>query len=436
MIWLYRIIFLPALLLAFPYYLRRMIRRGGYRDDFHHRFGIIDRAPPRRRNVPRIWIQAVSVGEVNAVGPLVDALHERGAEIVVTTTTSTGYALLRDRYSDKLLLRGIFPIDSCFFSSNAWRRIEPDLVVLMESELWPEHLYRAKERDVPVALINARLSDKSFNRYRNLRFFTEWVFQHVDMILAATTDDAARFREISIKSVKVRVTGNLKCDIGVEPRLDVAERTALRAEAGFSPDAFVLLGCSTWPGEEAMMLRVLDNLRRAHPALDARLLLVPRHMERRDEVETLAARSGFTFELRSRQRFPDRELEVYIADTTGELSRLIQIADLAFIGKTLKPNRGGQSPVEAAAIGLPMVFGPETSNFRYICRNLVAAGGARRVQDADEAVLALRDLALEPEMRSSLGKKALAWHASQRGASQRTVDHLMELVQLSRTKSC
>jgi 3-deoxy-D-manno-octulosonic-acid transferase len=147
MIWFYRILFLPVLLVLLPYYALRMWRRGGYRHDFHHRFGLIDRPPPKRPGVKRVWIQAVSVGEAQALGPLLARLRARpDTEIVLTTTTSTGYQILRDKYAANVLKVGIFPLDFWPFSRNAWRRLEPDLAILMEAELWPEHLHQAQMR--------------------------------------------------------------------------------------------------------------------------------------------------------------------------------------------------------------------------------------------------------------------------------------------------
>lgn len=415
------------MLLALPYYVRRMLRRGGYRHDFHHRFGKIDRPPKKQRGRPRVWIQAVSVGEVGALEPVVTALHTYGAEVVITTTTSTGYQLLKDTYRDKVLLTGIFPIDSCFFSSNAWRRIDPDIAVLMESELWPEHLHRARERDVPVALINARLSDKSFGRYRSLGFFTNWVFRNVDAILAATESDAERFRQIAVDPSKVVISGNIKCDIELA-RLDAAALRDLRKQMGFAESSFVLAGLSTWPGEEAMLIELVEDLRKKFPETDMRLLLIPRHMERRSELAARLEASSLSWHLRSREVVAPEGTVVYVADTTGEMRELMQISQLAFVGKSLPPNSGGQTPIEAAALGIAVVYGPHMTNFRYICRSLEANGGSRQVQSHAEAKAVLTKLSQDQAARASMGVAAQAWQERQRGASDRTAQKLTEMV--------
>ena len=158
MIWIYRVLFLPLLLVTLPYYLRRMLKRGGYARDFHHRLGFLDRVPAKTAGVKRIWIQAVSVGELLAAAPLLESLQgDAGIEVVLTTTTSTGYTLARERYNDLAAALGVFPLDFWPCSSLAWRRVDPDLVILLEGELWPEHLHQARVRDVPVLLVNARL---------------------------------------------------------------------------------------------------------------------------------------------------------------------------------------------------------------------------------------------------------------------------------------
>src|ERR1051325_6633028 len=166
MLWFYRLFFPPALLLLAPRYLRRMWRRGGYRENFSHRFGAHPQLPKRSASVPRVWLQAVSVGEMLAIAPLLEALHRDGVEIYLTTTTSTGHKLASERYGKLIIGLGYFPIDWWLFSVRAWRRIAPDLVILTEGERWPEHMRQAARRNVRVLCINARLSDRSFRRMK------------------------------------------------------------------------------------------------------------------------------------------------------------------------------------------------------------------------------------------------------------------------------
>ncbi len=172
MIWLYRLLFPLGLLVGIPHYLLRMLRRGGYAEDFGHRLGLWPHLPKKNDNARRIWIQAVSVGELLALGPLLKRLaEEKSIEIVLSTTTSTGYRVARDRYGDLVLAVGPFPLDFLPFSSRTWNRIQPDLAVLVDSELWPEHMYQARKRGVQVAILNARMSDRSFGRLRKAGCF-------------------------------------------------------------------------------------------------------------------------------------------------------------------------------------------------------------------------------------------------------------------------
>ncbi|MGA2053466.1 MAG: glycosyltransferase N-terminal domain-containing protein [Opitutales bacterium] len=414
-----------------------MWRRGGYRHDFHHRFGLIDRPPPKPPGVKRVWIQAVSVGEAQALAPLLAQLRRPPAsEIVLTTTTSTAYHIIREKYARDVLKTGIFPIDFWPFSRSAWRRLDPDLAVLMEAELWPEHLVQARARGVPVALINARISDRSFRRYRDHPRVARWMFGHLRLILCATPSDLDRFVALGADPARTRLTGSLKSDVPVPLLLTPAERAALREELGFAPASIlqpsnpstplVLLGSSTWPGEETFLLETLQAALAA--GLDARLLLVPRHAERRREIIALLEKQPLPWHARSTAPRAPGPVMIYLADTTGELARLTQAADLAFIGKSLPPHDGGQTPIEAAALGVPLVYGPRMSNFKDICRGLEETGAAVRADDTPAARAALLTLLPDSARRAQMSAAGRAWHAASQGATARTAAALEELL--------
>jgi 3-deoxy-D-manno-octulosonic-acid transferase len=435
MIWVYRLLFLPVLVFLLPYYVWRMWRRGGYRHDFHHRFGLIDRPAPKRPGAKRVWVQAVSVGEAQALGPLLARLQQRpGVEIIVTTTTSTAYQILRERVAAHVLKVGIFPLDFWPFSRNAWRRLEPDLAVLMEAELWPEHLVQARARGVPVALINGRISDRSFQRYRRAPQTARWLLGQLRLILCATPTDQERFLALGADPAVTRLTGSLKFDVPAGPLMSAADRQALRAELGFTPldgapsagAPLVLLGSSTWPGEEAMLLEVQKAALAA--GLDVRLLLVPRHAERRREIIALLEIQTLPWHARSTAARAPGPVRIYLGDTTGELARLTQAADVAFVGKSLPPHDGGQTPIEAAALGVPLVYGPRMSNFKDVCQGLEEAGAARRVEDEAGARAALLELLRDATARARLSAAARAWHAANQGATDRTAAALEELL--------
>ncbi len=416
MLWLYRILFPLALLVALPTYLRRALRRGGLRAHFGQRFGGHPRVRRSSRGGPRIWLQAVSVGEMLAIAPLIEALHRDGADIYLTTTTSTGYRIGRDRYLTMVAGIGYFPVDWWPFSARAWRQIRPDLVILTEGERWPEHLRQAKKRGVPVIAINARLSDRSFRRLKLLPSVARLLVGGVTRLQPGSTQDAARFLELGVPASTITTTGNLKFDVAI-PRLSGAELMTLRAELGL-PAGLVLLGSSTWPGEEAAMIEALRATRER--GLACSLVLVPRHAERRTEVERLLVKSGLRFHFRS-QGAAVKEVDVAVGDTTGELRKITQLADLVFVGKSLPPHGEGQTPLEAAALGRTIIIGPGMSNFRVIAEELVGQHAAVRVGGAEELATTAAALLRDSGRREALAAAALAWHAKNAGAVERTL---------------
>ena len=427
MIWFYRLLFLPAFLLAFPYYALRMLRRGGYAKDFSHRFGGQKNLPPVPDGKHRVWIQAVSVGEIEALSTLVDKLsQDSGIELVITTTTSTAYKILREKYAPKCFYTGVFPIDFLPFSARAWRKIKPDVCVLMEGELWPEHLHQAKARGAKLLLLNARMSDKSFARYAKFPYITRRIFDKFSAICASSEFDAARFVRLGASPLKVFCTGNMKFDSKPAQILDSDGRRALRAELGFAEDSLVLLGSSTWAGEEQMLLDALDKIRAKK--IDCRLLLVPRHAERRAQIKQLLEHYPHWVRSESKQA-PDGTL-VYLADTTGELRTLTQVADFAFVGKSLPPNVGGQTPIDCAALGVPIVYGSNMTNFRRACETLERDGAVVKVPDAQSAVRELVRLSENANLRQTLAEKAKAWHSSNVGATDRACDVILKTLGL------
>jgi len=420
MSWAYRILFPLLLIPALPYYLWRMLRRGGYVTGFSQRLGFFPSPGPKAPGRRRFWIQAVSVGEIEAIGPLLRQLRATGeAEIILTTTTSTGFRLAKDRYADVADAIGVFPADLWPCSALAWRRIRPDVIVLVEGELWPEHLAQARARGVPAFLINGRISDKSFARHLRFRSLSRHVLGHFRRIAAGSEEDARRFRELGCEAV---LTGNIKFDVASDAPMSVDERARLRADLGFGADprTVVLLGSSTWKSEEALLLRGVRAARAA--GHDVRLLLVPRHSERRAEVVAEVSASGLDWHQRSSggPAAPDGTV-VHLADTTGELRRLTRAADLAFCGKSLAPHEGGQTPVEAAAAGVAIVYGPRMTNFRDIARGLEEAGAALKAADEARLAALLAHLLGDAAARAEMGRRAAAWHQGNRGATERTL---------------
>jgi len=428
MIWFYRLLYLPGLLVALPYYILRMWRRGGYRKSFQHRFGRFHRLEPVALGKQRIWLQAVSVGEVLAIGPLIEALQkDPSIEIVLTTTTSTGYAEARKRYTDTVLRIGIFPLDFWLFNRTAWSRIQPSAVILTESELWPEHLHQARKRRVPAFLVNARISDKSFRHYQKVPTLARRMLKKFRAIYAASELDRSRLIELGSPQERIHSTGSIKFDVAIGERFTKAAQLELRRSLGFSSESdrsFILLGSSTWLGEEAALLETQQAA--IAKGIDCRLLLVPRHAERAAELVAMLKTQDLTWHQRSTGNEAPANLRIHLADTTGELARLTQAADLAFIGKSLAPNAGGQTPIEAAGLGVPMLMGPYMNNFKNVAKSLLRAGAAQRVEDAGELTEGVLRLAQDKAQLAKMQQAGLKWHKANRGSSQRIAEQILQ----------
>lgn len=421
-LWIYRILFIPLLLVVGPIYLWKSRGRTGAKSSYRQRMGSMPELPEKEPRVKRVWIQAVSLGELLAVQPIIDALiDDNGVEVVLTTTTITSQKIANERYGGRVLMLGYFPIDFWPWVAQAWNGIDPDLVLLTEGEWWPEHLAQAKRRGVPVICMNARISDRSYRRMRNIRAVLPSVMSGLTRLLASSAADADRFKSLGFRADLVTVTGNIKVDIVIN-EISVNEEEKLRASLGFDEQDLILLGASTWPGEEEVLIRIWQEVREECER-PLRLLLVPRHAERREEIETVVAATGAEYTLRSRDQVTGVS-EVCIADTTGELQSLTQIADIVFVGKSLRPHREGQTPVEAAGLGRALVFGPGMANFRAIAHGLVGSGGARQVADATELANEVSALVGDEDERARVGRLGQDWHRNNRGALKLTLDEI------------
>jgi 3-deoxy-D-manno-octulosonic-acid transferase len=269
---------------------------------------------------------------------------------------------------------------------------------------------------VPLLCVNARLSDRSFQRMKWFAPAAHLMLDGVTRWLPCSAQDEARFRELGVPAEHLTMTGNIKLDVQISPLAD-PERAELRRELGLS-DGLVLLGASTWPGEEDALLGALRLTRER--GVRCSLILVPRHAERRTEIERWLVKAGVSYHFRSTGPASDR-VDVLVGDTTGELRKITQLADIVFVGKSLPPHSEGQTPVEAAALGKPILFGPGMGNFRLLARDLLARGAAREVSDAAALAAAVQELMRDAGRREALAAAALVWRAANVGALERTV---------------
>lgn len=412
-IYCYRLLFLPIFVVLLPYYLLRMWRRGGYISCFWHRLGFVPRN--NALNAKTIWIQAVSVGEIEALQPLLEKLKTVGIRIYLTTTTSTGYYLAQKKYKNLTETIAYFPLDFCLFSWIAWRRIRPQYIFLMESELWPEHLWQAYRRGLPVFLLNGRCSDKTFLRYTRLKKFARTLFSFIYKIYAASELDAQRFQTLFSKPIKT--VGNLKIDAALNQINKDASTLKLSDLGSEWENSLVLLGASTWPGEEKLLLEIFYEAKKLQSHLH--LILVPRHVERIHEIAKLLAPHNFCLHTK-----PKLNADIYLVNTTGELKQFLKLAHFVFIGKSLNPHIGGQTPIEAAALGKAIVYGPHMENFKDICRNLETCGGSVRCDNEMGVQQQLMQWILNPMSAMPYAKSAQKWILSNQGVTQTILEDL------------
>lgn len=378
-------IYLLILLLATPWLVCRRIRHGKHRRGWGQKlFGLVP--PSAHGQRPLIWLHAVSVGELNLLPPLMRELESQLAAVGfrITTSTESGYDHAVRLFGEERV--SFFPADFSWAVRRALRRIQPDLLVLMELELWPNLLSECRRRRVPVALVNARMSDRSFGRLVRVPWLARRLLAAVGLIATQSELYFRRFTRLGVSRERLVVTGNLKFDGANTDRNAPAVR-ALEKAVGLAPGEQVFVAGSTQPGEDLMVLNVWQALRDRHPGL--RLVVVPRHPHTADAFcEELGAR-GLRFVRRSRgeclsiAKVAGAPPEVVVVDVIGELPAWWGLATVGFVGGSFG-SRGGQSMIEPAALGVPVCFGPHTWNFRDVVSLVVEAGIARQVASESE----------------------------------------------------
>jgi 3-deoxy-D-manno-octulosonic-acid transferase len=373
-------------------------------------------------------MHAVSVGEVNLCTQLIRALEPRvpNLKIVVSTTTTTGMAELRRRLPTHVS-KIYYPIDRRKFVSRALATINPKAIVLVEAEIWPNFLWRAKRLGIPVFLANARLSDRSYPRYQRFGFLFRPLFASLAGIGCQNEADAGRLRAVGCRPEAVQVVGNLKFDAAKLDEQRSLDVPAMLRQLGVPEDAQILVAGSTHDGEEMILADMAKRLRAKFPKLF--LVLVPRHFERCRELgQKLAARDVKFFwrsEYSKKTEVPAGELDCLLVNTTGELRFFYEHATVVFVGKSLTAI-GGQNPIEPGALGKAMVFGPNMQNFADATRSFIAQNGAVQVADAAALETAIADLLADKARRSELGRNALKVVAENHGALERTVEMILE----------
>lgn len=425
MLILYSVALLLVLILGAPWWLFRMATSGRYREGLTERLGILPQRIRRSLHAKNIiWIHAVSVGEVLAASRLIEELESRLAEsagrrgtdpwlVMISTTTRTGQTLARSRFgADRVFY---FPLD-LGWAVRAWlRALRPRLFVLVESEFWPRMLTECRRECIPVAVVNARISDRSWPRYRALARWWRPLLSGLAVVLAQTELDATRLRELGANSV--RVAGNLKYDV----RRPTPNEITANLRAHLAPGARVLVCGSTLRGEEERLLDAVPG--------EAVIIVAPRHPERFSEVAELLRRRGANWVKRSEWAKAPGKIEpgtVFLLDSIGELASLYSLGDAAFIGGSLVP-AGGHNPLEAAQFAVPVVMGPNYENFRGIIENLREHDAIRIVQPVELKNALAQALSSSQESRA-VGARARKVFESAAGATERAVEALLELL--------
>jgi len=424
--WLYNASWLAALPGIVCYLWLRRLLAGKYRRNLRFRFGLDLELPPRPGRKQVIWVHALSVGEVVSVLPLVHLLREEypSYKLVFSTATESGNELARERLAGAGCPVFYLPLDLWWVVRRVVERVGARLFLLVETDLWPNLLRYLSRQGAPTVLVNGRISDRSFPRYRLYRPFLGSILSHVTRFCVQAEEDAQRLLALGAQLDRVRVTGNLKLDQPI-PITPGEERTSLHRQLGWVPQGPVWVAGSTHPGEEEILLRVFGQLRRRFPEL--RLVVAPRRPERGGEITALAQGAGWRTGRRSLMGAVSAATDVFVLDTIGELAEFYSLGTFAFVGGSLLP-LGGHNPVEAAQRGLPVVFGPHMNNFRDIAAILRESGGGFQVPS--EAGLAQRlERWLEaPDMCAQDGERAKRALQSHRGAVRRTMAVIRELL--------
>lgn len=430
MIFLYNIIQLIGLILFFPLLFVKTIISPKYRRRIPRRLGLglgafLRDLPGDAR--PRIWIHALSVGEVTSAVPLVKAIRANldPAFVIFSAATMTGENLARQKLWNQVDLFVPFPLDLFFVCRRFLRVLAPDVFVLVETDFWPNFIHSLGQAGVDSLLVNGRISGKSFKNYRRFRPFFLPMFSAFSFLAMQTAADVWKMTTLGVDAGQIAALGNLKYDavapdvVGGNNEADIAGRLGIRT------DAVVWVAGSTHEGEEEIILKVFVGLHKRYPKLF--LILAPRQIERAKAIAVTASRLGLVTRLRSAGERPGNSAPVLVLDSIGELAGTYRICDMAFVGGSLVA-AGGHNPLEAAAFGRPVLFGLHMEDFSEIAGDLVTAGGAFVSRNDAELAATMRKLLADAEFRERAGEAAGGVVSRNRGVTARHIDLIRDLL--------
>jgi 3-deoxy-D-manno-octulosonic-acid transferase len=414
---LYNLILIVITIVLSPYILFKLITVPKYRGGISQKLGRVRKNVLRVLNNTRpIWVHAVSVGEVMAAHPLIRDLRKKypNRKFVLSTVTVTGNYTAKQRVPEADAVF-YFPFDYPWVVRRVIRIINPAIVLVAETEIWPNFFRELKRQGIPSALINGRISPKSYGNYRKFKSFFTQVFEHVTLFCMQSEEDAARIKDIGASADKVRITGNLKFDQKIP--------TAQQKPVAIAPGRKVITAGSTHRGEEAILLEIYSRLRKKYS--DLVLIIAPRHPERFDEVSGLITSAGYLCQRRTSIKGPVKE--VVLLDTIGELRAFYGLCNIAFVGGSLV-KVGGHNLLEPAAMKKPVIFSSYMFNFKEISEALIQAGGGIMVKDKEELYSQLDNLLTDKELAGTMGEKAFNVIAANSGATARTIDAVHGLI--------
>lgn len=433
---LYSLLLTVGFLALLPWFAIDALRTRKYITGLRQRLGLLPTIAFEGR--PLIWLHCVSVGETEAARPLVRALLDRfpSHRLVVSTTTVTGQQIARDAFGREAAAVFYFPIDWAWTVRRVLRTLQPAAVIIMETELWPNLFRECRARAIPLALVNGRISITSFRRYKLVLPFISRVLDNISIALMQSEPDASRIRELGMQAERVLMPGNLKFD-SADGTIDDGSTTSLRERFGFEGVQRLIVAASTHAPEELVVIDAFKEIKSAQPNL--RLLIAPRHPERFDEVAALLNDSGLKWARRSDEaKAGDRESEVVLLDTIGELRAVYPLADVAFVGGSIAPH-GGHNVLEPAAQGVCVVTGPHMHNFAVITKTLLAEDAIIQLPNVSiseapaELASAVGALLSNDAQRRGIGQTASMVCNRNRGATERTLQMIAHLLDAPET---
>jgi 3-deoxy-D-manno-octulosonic-acid transferase len=426
---LYSLFYTLGFIILLPMFL---LRSGKYISGFTQRLGFLPSLPESEQET--VWIHCVSVGETNAARPLVEEIliNFPNSRLVISNTTKTGHEIAKKLFSEQAELVFYFPFDWKNTVRRALRRIKPNVVLLMETEIWFNFVREANKSGAKIALVNGRISEKSFKRYSFIKNFMAWVLHYLDLALVQHQIDARRLSDLGMRRTKIKIIGSLKFDQTIDERESIVTEQ-LRERFAISDDAPIIVAASTHSPEERWLLSAFKQIYKTSEGKLPRLIIAPRHPERFEEVKKLIRETGFDWATRSETPSTrDQAAEIILMDSIGELRAVFPLAEIVFVGGSLIKH-GGQNILEPAIAGKPIVTGFYTMNFEAIVKEFVDRDAVIQLPKLDEkhAVEKLADvfseLLTDKKRRTKLAENAATVMRISRGATARTIEQLKEV---------